>query len=454
MIRILAPVALASMLAGCAVLQDARVTNAGLPVHEDSIQLVDLPLVLDPTAKAAPSTKVQTCIENNGVGQVCAGIFSGRSPGKPFTLRKDVSGQDEEDAEERFQRLRLETALWAFYEVKTSSQTLEARRTQVQQRLVMAADTNCGIFINRIFEVQASGNFAFGTAATLLGGAGSIVTDAPSARLLSGLSAMTTGIRAEANEDFFRKQWIEALAKAIENERTRLRDDMKKRASENITVYPVQAAIADALRYNDACSLVSGLKEVNRAVTIADDPAGLRAFRDTYERAGFNPQFTATLTSDGEQTTTRVRAASRATASVALIELAAQLATLRTEATAVKGKLPASDEVDANKKKIDDLIAKLGDDDGYGPDLKAPLDKLGTYKSEYDALATTLATAPSEEKRQETFDLMEANDAASEKIRSSAARLISTARGKIQAVLAEAELAAREEADKKAAAKS
>jgi len=40
----------------------------------------------------------------------------------------------------------------------------------------------------------------------------------------------------------------------------------------SLEAYPVEEAIADAIYYNDLCSLDKGLEELNKSLDIADNP--------------------------------------------------------------------------------------------------------------------------------------------------------------------------------------
>lgn len=429
----------ATFLSGCALANSTRVDSAGVPVKsEDGFQSVDLALALNPTGMQSPNKAVTTCVNSNG--KDCDGVGAFPKMGSLGVLKSNVSvRKDSEDLEEIVERLRLETAYYAFYRTEQQpGQRIEDRRYRVQQRLMGASDMNCGIFTQRIYGIQATGNFALGSIATGVGGAGAIVTQVNTARLLSGLSAITSGVRAELNEDFFRKQWIEALVKSIENERNRLRTDIEARSAKTISEYPVEAAVADAIRYNDACSLVSGLKEVNRAVAIADDPAGMRAFREAYERAGFDAKFSATVTSDGNKLSNRLRPRTSATASVGLSETSGDIAEAKAIAVETKARLdgfaPAPGDLVAAKAKIDALVLELYDTTAstYGIRLKPFADQLTKYRDDYATLQGSLAGASTPDAAERIKELMRANDAAAEIVRRAARDVVVTTTAEIR----------------------
>lgn len=442
---VVALVCTGAMLSGCAIVDGARIDSAGVPVKsEDGFQSVDLPLAVDPAGHPSPNADVNDCIRvKQGVG--CTGVGTVSTGPSLDIFRSNLSANDgTEDAEEIVERLRLATAYYNFYNApQQPGQSLEDRRNSVQDTLMGASDMNCAIFTQRVYGIQATGNFALGSLATVFGAAGAIVTDVDAARLLSGMSAATAGIRAEMNEDFFRKQWIEALVKSIENERNRVRAQIEtSRAQKTISQYSVQAAVRDALLYNEACSLVSGLKEVNRAVAIADDPAGLRAFRDTYARAGFEASFSATVTSSDRASSSRVRPVTSATASVALNEIAGDVAEARALVAQTMARIEGYSDVpdserNAAKGKIDPLFAELykdTDPKNYGDRLKAYVEQLRALQTSYDGLRDALATSTDEKARERTQQLMAANDAASELIRRAARDAVIAIEGDIKSI--------------------
>lgn len=279
-------------LSGCASHNFLRVDGAGSPVQgPKTIEAVNLVTALNPSGHYPKSAN--DCLTEGKPPSGCGHYASTSLATTLFTLMGlDKASSAEGDKALIKERIRLEGAFAAFYSSENDPYgTPAARRDRLQNRLIMASDQNCTTFAQTLYGVQASTNFVLGSLATGLAGSGAITTNQQTARLLSGLSGIATGIRSEANEDFFRKQWVEAILKAIETSRNKMKTDMQASAAQSIIVYPVEAAIADAIRYNAACSLVAGMKEVNSAVSMADDPAGVRAFRDAFKQAGYKVEF-------------------------------------------------------------------------------------------------------------------------------------------------------------------
>jgi hypothetical protein len=199
-------------------------------------------------------------------------------------------------------RLRLQRAFAGFYLYDTK--TAEDRRNRLSERLIMASNQNCGEFLQTLHGVQGATNFALGSLATATAGAGAIVTGADAARSLAGTGAILSGVRAEMNEDFYRNIFSDALSKAIEIRRQDMLADIRKQYGKPIKDYPAEAAVADALTYNNQCSLVSGISLISTSVNLAADPAGMRTLDAAFRKAGFTPTVSVALTKsyDGDTT--------------------------------------------------------------------------------------------------------------------------------------------------------
>jgi hypothetical protein len=424
------------MVSGCASAGLWKVDSAGPAVQSaNALGAVDLPAALYGGDDKAQSPDEKACIQDPNLTK-CDGILTARTLPRlslPVGAEKDRAGGNTAVVE----RLRLELALRSFYRTDPVFGSQEDRRNRLQQRLVAASDTNCAIFAENLYATQASTNALFGSAATALGGAGAIVTGVDTARLLAGMSGIATGLRAEVNEDYFRNLWVEALVKAIETDRDQRRVDMTEHAALSISKYPVEAAIAEALRYNGACSLVSGLKDVNQAVVIAADPAGLKTFNDTYRRAGFDSKFNLSVNSNG--TNNRLAsAAPLASASGALLEIATEEAVAGAAKADATGRVAAMLDGAPKTKAQADLDAAAVRIDQTKSPLKSYVDQLTALQASYTTLTTALAATTEAQTRSDTQDQMQANDAAAQLIKTPALAVIKDAEAKISNVAAQA----------------
>lgn len=167
---------------------------------------------------------------------------------------------------------------------------LSARRNRVQARLLAASDSACGEFEQKMNFLQANTNMIAGVLTTATAGAGAIVTNEVTARVLSGVGAVIAGSRAEFNADFFYREAVPVVVKAINADRRDFRDNIiALHRAEPISDYTLWDAIADAFRYNQKCSLVSGLSHLETAVTLADNP-GLDTLNRALIKSGISQQ--------------------------------------------------------------------------------------------------------------------------------------------------------------------
>ncbi len=172
----------------------------------------------------------------------------------------------------------LEQATRVFYADRLEQRQ---RRDQVQARLLAASDRACQIFTQDLNTLQSTTNLGLGLLTTGFAAAGAIVTQATAARILSGLAAGATGARAEFNADYFYKEAVPVIVKAIDTDRhDYVRDVITINRAKSIEDYTLWDAIGDAIRYNEKCSLVSGLSQIQTALIQAESP-GLDAINRT-----------------------------------------------------------------------------------------------------------------------------------------------------------------------------
>ena len=163
----------------------------------------------------------------------------------------------------------------------TNSQRYALARNSVQDRIIGSSVQRCNFFKLYLRRVDQSLNLSLGSLATVAGGVGAIVTGVGAARALAGTAGIFSGLRAEVNEDLFAGLALQVLTDGIDAKRQRIREAIEEKRSESTSTpssYTVEAAVADALLYHGACSLVDGLKEANAAIIRSRNP-GLEEFR-------------------------------------------------------------------------------------------------------------------------------------------------------------------------------
>lgn len=183
------------------------------------------------------------------------------------------------------ERRRLECAFASFYE-EQDEERLELRRNRVQDRLIAASNQRCADYKQHVRRFDSTNNIALGGLTTLSAGLGAILTHVGTVRALSGAAAITSGFRAEMNQTYFQEHTIQVLSSGFERRRAELREEMEtKRKGDRTAIehYTVESAVADALEYHDACSLIAGLEEVAHSQKRAADP-GLEQIEAALER--------------------------------------------------------------------------------------------------------------------------------------------------------------------------
>lgn len=162
-------------------------------------------------------------------------------------------------------------------------------RNRIQDRIILASNQSCEIYKIHLKEKQSRSNFWFGVAATTFGAAGAVVDGAEAGHTLAGLSGTASGIRAEYNQSYFSDLAAQVITKGINARRSKILEAIDAAKNQELAGYTVEMAIADAISYHGACSLVGGLEQADSAVSKVNNEVGIDAL-------GANPYFKKLLT--------------------------------------------------------------------------------------------------------------------------------------------------------------
>lgn len=263
--------------------------------------------------------------------------------------------------------------VFASFGEQASHASRMAQRNLVQNRLVAASDRRCGRFFQFLKKDNSDSNMVFATAASVFSVAGALVPGLQAAKNLSGASALTSGLRAEYNNEYFSNLAVSVITKAIDEKRTELRRNLTVAQHLPYSRYDVAAAVADAVRYDASCNVTAGLEQANEALQRLSEPG-----RDAINRALFKDGIArAILTTDENaiarltqlQPLLQVNSAyaapvapdepANADSAEILLPLASALAALRkADALFVDSMRLAQSAIDASKSKND--AATLG----------------------------------------------------------------------------------------------
>jgi hypothetical protein len=151
---------------------------------------------------------------------------------------------------------------------KADSYALAMRRNELQDSIIRHSDDYCRRFQAHTSDVRSLFNVTAGGLTTLLGGLGSIFTDAATARALAGAAGITSGINAQYESAFFQQQALstifagigyrrERIAAQISNRRFRVLEPNAKKIKPNFTV--VASLMRDG-RIHESVASYSGLE--------------------------------------------------------------------------------------------------------------------------------------------------------------------------------------------------
>jgi hypothetical protein len=168
------------------------------------------------------------------------------------------------------------------------------RRNSVQSAIISASDAACDQYKRSLNREYSTSNFNFGSFATIAGGLGAAAADGGTSRGLAALAGITSGVRAEYNDAFFRNKVVELLTKAMDISRTRKREEIRRRSAQILADYSVENAIGDSIIYNAQCSLVAGLQETSESLQTVSDP-GLKWLANAFGGAASDRDLTTRL---------------------------------------------------------------------------------------------------------------------------------------------------------------
>jgi hypothetical protein len=186
---------------------------------------------------------------------------------------------------------RYDITMSRFAEINLDSAV--SRRNLVQNRLMVAAERRCGRYVQYLRTDSSNMNFRFATTSGVLSTLGALLGHADTAKAFSGLSAMTSGVRAEYNNEYYSNLAISVIVRGIAEKRRMLQEDIEtKQRSRGYADYDIAAAVRDAVEFDAACNVVNGLETANEAVQRLNEPG-----RDAMNRALLKQNLTNALAS-------------------------------------------------------------------------------------------------------------------------------------------------------------
>ncbi|MDG6774667.1 hypothetical protein QCB45_10015 [Thiomicrorhabdus sp. ZW0627] len=151
----------------------------------------------------------------------------------------------------------------------SKSQKYRYLRNELQDRLIAASNQRCGAYIRMLSTAKAQSKMGWGAFATLLSGAASVTTPAAASQLLSAGSTVANGVLSLYNESYFNNLTVNVISAGITKQREGLLLQINDQRKLDLSEYPVNRAISDALLYHSKCNIVSGLEAASIATKLA-----------------------------------------------------------------------------------------------------------------------------------------------------------------------------------------
>ena len=188
---------------------------------------------------------------------------------------------------------RIDLAFRKFYE-KTAPANQKAKRNQIQERILSASEQRCNDYKTLLQKKFSNANFITGILATGFGAAGAVVDSIDGSQILSALAAIASGYRAEYNQSFYSNVAATVIVAGIESRRRTYYEHIATKGQPlSIDLYPVEAAVKDAIRFHGQCGVMAGLQEASDAIRFYPEP-GIDAATKTLTRAKLMSQISST----------------------------------------------------------------------------------------------------------------------------------------------------------------
>ncbi|HBM87495.1 MAG: hypothetical protein P1U69_09950 [Parvibaculaceae bacterium] len=144
-------------------------------------------------------------------------------------------------------------------------------RNELQNKLIMSSDAMCGLYQDKLYQLNALTDFSLLGSALALASAGAIVQGEMAKSILSGTSGVFSGLASVKNSTFLMDQILSTIWSQIDADRKVIRENMLLRQRETSQQYGAMRAVADAVRYHEKCSMPSALAGLSAAIQIAAD---------------------------------------------------------------------------------------------------------------------------------------------------------------------------------------
>lgn len=158
-----------------------------------------------------------------------------------------------------------------------SASARKATRNALQERLLTASTQRCNVYKGNLQRTFSRTNFNLGALSTIAGTVGALVSAPGAASNWAGVAAISSGSRAEYNQDFMSNLAAYVIVDGIDKRRELVYTKIQEQGqTKDYEYYPVEAAIKDALYFHGQCSVIAGFQQASDSIKTTNEP-GLNA---------------------------------------------------------------------------------------------------------------------------------------------------------------------------------
>lgn len=169
--------------------------------------------------------------------------------------------------------VKYDLVLAWFRESSASPEDKRRHRDSVQDKILAVSTSRCNVFKTYLRRQQTDVNFLLGSASTISGVLGAVLSGVNSSRNLAGAAGLFSGLRAEYNQAYYSNLAAHVITQGIELQRAKLTKELlERRARLGISEYGMEGAIQDAIYIDGTCSTVAGLTQAQESIKEIQDP--------------------------------------------------------------------------------------------------------------------------------------------------------------------------------------
>jgi len=148
------------------------------------------------------------------------------------------------------------------YDGLRTAQEKKTYRDAVVYGRLLALDMQFSLFKKTIYREATDSNLSLDVLGVGVGAAGAATTSADASRILSALSGGISGTRTAINKDLYYEKTMPALLALMDADRLKIRAQILRGLTQEVSVYPLGRALSDLEDYYQAGSIPGAIAAV------------------------------------------------------------------------------------------------------------------------------------------------------------------------------------------------